>query len=382
MAEDHGKATAGVFKRAMRAVIRLCITLVVLAGAVFAVQFGALELDRRAKAAPSPEAAAVIPVTVSPLEITEAYSVQRVFVGQIEPQQTVSISFELSGKLADILVDEGDTVTQGQLLAQQDISLLQAEQARLQASRQATQAQLRFAGQTVERNEQLSARGFSSQAGLDEALARQTELTARIAEIDAGLDRVSIQIGKSTLRAPFAGRLTERLVDGGETLAAGQRVLGIVATETPQLRIGVPLEVTRDQLQTSKVAVAGETYDARLVSLRPDIDPVTRTRTALFEIDTDVPLVFGQTARLSIENDIEAKGFWLPTTSLKEGQRGQWTVLLVDAEDIVRSASVEVLHIESDRVYVRSAVPEGARLIDDGPQRVTLGQKVVIENAI
>ena len=108
----------------------------------------------------------------------------------------------------------------------------------------------------------------------------------------------------------------------------------------------------------------------------PDVDPITRTRTALFAIDAEVQPAFGQTARLLLAERIEKEGLWLPVTSLKEGVRGQWTVLTVDAADTVRAAPVEILHAESDRVFVRGAFPDKTRLINEGPQRVTVGQRV------
>ena len=107
-------------------------------------------------------------------------------------------------------------------------------------------------------------------------------------------------------------------------------------------------------------------------------DPVTRTRTAIFAIEGDTALTFGQTARLLVREDVPAEGLWIPTTSLKEGVRGQWTILMVDPEDTVRAAVVEILHAESTRVFVRGGFPDGTKLIDEGPQRVTVGQKVAV----
>ena len=52
---------------------------------------------------------------------------RRAFVGQNEPQRTVTVSFELPGQLASISADEGDSVSQGQIIARQDTSLLEAE---------------------------------------------------------------------------------------------------------------------------------------------------------------------------------------------------------------------------------------------------------------
>ncbi|MEL7114787.1 MAG: efflux RND transporter periplasmic adaptor subunit [Pseudomonadota bacterium] len=367
--------------QAARVVGRTGVTLAVAAGAVFAVQIGASELAQRADAAVSQDVAPVMPVATAPLRQETRYAVTRRYVGQIEPQKTVALSFELSGRLDDIAVDEGAHVAAGQVLARQDTALLRAEQDRLTASRDATEAQLVFAKQTLERSTELTNRGFATQAGLDEALARDIELTARLAEIDAALVDVEIRLGKTEIRAPFAGRITERRVDGGETLVGGQAIIDIVALDAPQVRVGVPLTLSEADLQDVEVEIGGIAQRARLVTLRPDVDPVTRTRTALFEIDRLDTASFGQTAQLVMTEEVAADGFWLPTTSLKEGVRGQWTVLVVDPENVVRAAVVEVLHAESERVYVRAALPEGTRLINQGPQRVTVGQQVAAANA-
>ncbi len=193
----------------------------------------------------------------------------------------------------------------------------------------------------MERTEALSARGFNSEASLDEALARLDELVARIAEIDAALADNGLRHGKAEVRAPFAGRVTERLVDGGETLAAGQTIVALVQLQAPRARVGVPLDVGEEALAEALIEIGGTPLRARLLTLRPDVDPVTRTRTALFEFDATERSVFGQTARLVVRQTVEAEGVWVATTSLKEGLRGQWSVLVVDGDQVVRPATVE-----------------------------------------
>ncbi|MEO1796147.1 MAG: efflux RND transporter periplasmic adaptor subunit [Pseudomonadota bacterium] len=360
---------------------RVTLTVAIIAGAGVAIQYGSAELADRAASAPAPEAAAPMSVAATALNPQTHYEIRRAFIGQVEPQRRVEISFELSGQLDQILVDEGDAVSAGDLLATQDTLLLDAERQRLEASRDAIAAQLTFAEQNVERNTGLRGQGLTSQASFDEALARRDELVSRIAETDAALTSVAIRLEKSRIVAPFDGRVTERLVDGGETLGAGQRILGLVETSAPTVRVGVPLDLTEGALSTVEIEAGGKTLPAELLSLRPDIDPVTRTRTALFQLDAQSKVTFGETARLIMSQSVEADGLWVPVTSLKEGVRGQWTVLVVDPEDTVRSASVEILHAESDRVFVRGGFPEGTRLINDGPQRVTVGQRVVVENS-
>ncbi|MEM6385579.1 MAG: efflux RND transporter periplasmic adaptor subunit [Pseudomonadota bacterium] len=379
---DHTDAQvkSSKFKRAAtytaRAVIRTTLTLAVLAVAAVAVQYGSAELTRRAEAAPSPDPAPAIPVSVTPLSLQTGYDVQRAFIGQVEAAKTVSVSFELTGQLQSIRVDEGDTVSAGQVLATQDTSLLLAERRQLNASRSATMAQLTFAEQTVARNTELQSRGAVSQAMLDEAISRRDELTARIIEVDAGLANVDIRLAKSQVTAPFDGRVTSRQVDGGETLAAGQPILGLVELRAPQVRVGVPLDFDASTLENARIELDGQNINATLTSLRPDIDPVTRTRVAIFEISDDLTPAFGQTARLLVTERVEKDGFWVPITSLKEGVRGQWTLLTVDGESTVRAAQVELLHAEADRVFARAGFPDGTPLVDAGPQRVTVGQRV------
>lgn len=363
--------------RGAHGLLRISFTFAVIAGAVLAVQFGAAELSRRAEAAPSPDPASSLPVQIRPVERLGGYTVTRAFIGQIETQRNVTVSFELPGRLADVFVDEGDHVVAGEMIARQDTALLEAEHAQLLASRSATRAQLTFAEQTVERNEELQRRGFAPQAGVDEAQARRDELLGRMAEINAGLDSVDIRLRKTKLQAPFAGRVTVRNVDGGEVLGASQPVISLVELSAPQIRVGLPLDIDETILDEVQVEVAGQVYPARMTSLRPDVDPVTRTRTALFAVDTDRLLTVGQTAQLNLQHRIAADGFWVPVASLKEGVRGQWTLLAVDEAQSVRAAQVEILHAESNRVYVRAGLPNGTPLIDVGPQRVTVGQRVI-----
>ncbi|MEO1780020.1 MAG: efflux RND transporter periplasmic adaptor subunit [Pseudomonadota bacterium] len=357
-------------------------TVAVIAGAGFAVQTGASVLAARAADTPPPDAAPLTAVSVRTLTQADGYTVPRSFVGQVEPRKTVALSFELAGRLADVLVDEGDTVVAGQLLARQDIDLLQADRDRQQAARKAVEAQLAFALQTLERSEALLDRGFASQERLDQSMATRDELNARISEIDATLATIDIQLQKAELFAPFDGRITRRVLDGGEAVGAGQVLVEVVETGVPQIRVGLPLSIDESALATAQIRVNGGTYSATLASFRPDIDPVTRTRTALFDIETDSAMALGQTARLELTTHVTENGTWVPLRSLKEGDKGQWTLLVVDADNVVRRASVLVIHATSDEAYVQGSFPTGTRMIEEGPQRVTLGQTVQIAETL
>lgn len=364
-----------------RRFLRVSLTLIVAAFAAFAVVIGSQQISRLSAAAPDPVAAPLTPVATTPVALSSSYTVERRFIGQVEPRRTVPVSFELGGQLAEILVGEGDAVMAGQPLARLDTRLLQADAERLAASRAALDAQLTFALQTIARQADLNDRGFASTAALDEARARVDELRARIAEVDAGLLSNAIQTEKSTVHAPFDGRVAARFVDGGESVAPGQTMVQIVEQGMPLVRVGLPLDLDAADLAEVVIDIDGQLYPATLSALRPDVDPQTRTRMALFAIDTTTDLAFGQTARLILTETHTETGLWVAATALQEGLRGQWTLLAVDADHIVRAVSVQVVHIADDQVYVRGAFPDGLQLIASGPQRVTVGQTVVPQPA-
>ncbi|MEJ6394247.1 efflux RND transporter periplasmic adaptor subunit [Gymnodinialimonas sp. 2305UL16-5] len=367
-------------RRAARFVVNVTLTMAVVAVSGFAVVFGSEFLADRAEASAATNTAERIPVEVTDLTLLDGYSVPRHFVGQVEATASVALSFELGGRLSELLVDEGAQVEAGQLLARLDTSLLLAERERLEATRAATSAQLVLAESRLARATALRAEGFASEEALDQARATRDELLSRIQETDAAIGTVAINLEKSEIFAPFDGRVGRRNVDGGETLSAGSPVLTLIETAAPQLRVGLPLAIDLDLLEHVEISVDGVSYPARLMHVRPDIDPVTRTRTAIFAIEAETAPIFGQTATLVLETPIEAVGTWLPLDALQEGLGGIWTVLVVD-DGVVRMAAVEILHTEATRAYVRGTFQPGAQLINSGAHRVVPGQQVRILSA-
>jgi RND family efflux transporter MFP subunit len=187
---------------------------------------------------------------------------------------------------------------------------------------------------------------------------------------------VEIRLDKSVLRAPFAGQVARRTIDTGVTVAAGQPVLRLLQDDRRLVRIGLPTWIDPRTHLDVQVEVAGQPVPAELNAVRPDIDPATRTRPVLYAIDAMPGVAFGATAALHVEQRISEPGAWVPVGALREGLQGVWTVLVVDAEGVVRQTGVEVQHVEAERAFVTGAFKDGARLVEAGPHRVTPGQRV------
>lgn len=370
-------AKPSTLKRALSLLGRTSLTLGFIAGAGAAVVLGVGVLNDRAEAVPEPEAAAPIPVEVQPISMTPGYTLPRAFMGQIEPRSAVALSFELGGRLEELIAEEGDLVEAGQVIATLDTDLLQADITRLKAARAASVAQLEFAESRLKRAQSLQKQGFTSTETLDQALATRDELVNRIAETDAALRAVEINIEKSVLYAPFSGQIAAQTVDEAETISAGQQIVRVMETSVPELRVGLPLDVGEADLAAVFVDINGVDVPATLKRLRPDVDPVTRTRTALFSIDPATEVIFGQTVSLQLETEVRADGAWVPVDALQSGEGSVWRILIVE-DDIIHQAAVEILHIDGPSAFVRGTFTDGKPVVTAGAHRVVAGQTVTV----
>ncbi|MFN3172668.1 MAG: efflux RND transporter periplasmic adaptor subunit [Hyphomicrobiales bacterium] len=343
---------------------------------------GVALLSQRADAVLGPEPAPLMVVSATTLSPQDSLVVTRRFQGQVEPVQSVDLAFQQAGEIELLTVDEGDQVQAGQVIARLDTQILDAERMRLLASRRAVEAQVELAELTTQRQSELRDRGFASEQTLDTARLTLADLQARIAEIDAGLTRIDVQLAQTQLVAPFDGTAGARLADEGTVTSVGQAVLTVLQTSAPTFRVGIDpaLAQNRSALERASITINGVDYDARFDGFRPDLDAQTRTRTALFRLETD-DVVYLEAGTLTLQPVVHQPGYLVPLSALQDGVRGLWTILtLSPAEDstayTVGLEAVEVLHLEGDQAFVQGTFGDDVMIINEGTHRVVPGARV------
>lgn len=190
--------------------------------------------------------------------------------GRLEAEQ-VEIATKYQGRIAVVLVKEGDIVTAGTVVARMDTVELEAQlrsaEAQVQKSEhekvmaQALIAQREservFAAQELQRSNVLVEKGWSTREQLDErrsrlnvaqaayetAIAAREAATAQIAAGQAEVVRLKHQIDDSTLVAPAGGRIQYKLAQPGEVLQSGGRVVTLLDLTTVYMTIFVPARV-------------------------------------------------------------------------------------------------------------------------------------------
>ena len=362
--------------------------------AAAAVMIGVTTIQMRAEEKPVVEATPPVEVSTIRPDHQNGFEVTRSFVGRLEPARQTDLGFELSGTIQDIRVDEGGTVRRGDVIAVLDTRTLEAERRRQIANRLATESDRELAALTLTRQMKLKDGGHVSEQILDQARLTLSRLDAMLAQIDAAIETIDINLDKSVLKAPFDGIAGERLLDEGATVSPGMPVVTLLESVKPAVRIGLAPEIVDSlpEMHHFQIEISGKTFAAKLVALRPDLQTRTRTVEALFELEVpETAPRFGRLAELSLPEEIKEEGYWVPTSALKEGPRGLWTVLaVVETENgdsgmeyhVVREA-VEVLHADADRSFVRGTITGETRIVAEGVHRVVLGQSVTpVENGV
>lgn len=384
MSKDRAKEPQKrpLWKRALRGVVTLTGTASVIALAAGAVWVGSATLATRAAAVDAPPPAPI--ATVAAMRITPAdeMAVTRAFHGQVEAAQTVALSFEQSGRLNVLAVDEGDRVEAGQVLARLDTRILMTDRTRLVASRDALAAQAELSRRTTDRQKELRNRGFASDQAVDNTALNLAALEAQIAEVDAAIMQVDVRLSQTELVAPFDGTVGARHVDPGAIMAVGTPVLDVREDTAPIFRVGIDPKLAPTVRETAaRVTLDGVEYPARFVGFRPDLDAQTRTRTALFEIDTTDP-VYLASGTLTLDGTLAQSGYAVPLRALRDGVRGLWTVMVLTPEEdglyAAQAAAVEVLQIEGDTAFVRGTLQGETLIVPDGTHRLVPGDRIRI----
>lgn len=318
---------------------------------------------------------------------TEGYTVTRRFAGQVEAAARTDLGFELGGRVTEVLVEEGDLVPTGAILARLDTTALVPERAALEAELAALAADAELARLTLARNDALTERGFRSVAAQDDARLALARIEAGMAATRARIAGVDVQLDKSALVAPFAARIGARLADPGQTAAAGQTVLVLFDAGPARARVGVPpdLAATLSSGDAVAVEIGGTAHIATIRQIRPDLDPSTRSRSIMLTLPAAAAPVLGDTVALILDQTVAATGFWAPLGALREGVRGSWSVMALEATpegDRTLPAAVEVIHTEGTRVFLRGALPLGSRIVAEAPDRVAPGQLVLARFAV
>jgi RND family efflux transporter MFP subunit len=305
---------------------------------------------------------------------------ERSFVGTVRPRIESDLGFRVAGKVSKRLVEVGQRVELGQPLATLDETdlKLQAEQA--EAEQRAATGVLAQAAAAEQRAEDLRAKGWTTDAQLDQARAAADEARARLARAERSVELSKNALSYATLEADARGVVTATLVEPGQVVAAGQAAIRVARLAEKEAVVAIP-ETLVERARTGIASVTlwsdpNKKYAARLREISPSADPATRTYLAKFSLpDATDDVELGMTATLTLADQASLRVARLPLSALFD-QGGAPSFYVVDDNGDVRLQPVKVKAYESNDVVIVSGVPEGAKIVALGVQKIDPNEKV------
>src|SRR4051795_5802568 len=316
----------------------------------------------------------------------EAESPERSFVGTIKPRIETDMGFRVPGKVAKRLVEVGQTVDVGQPLAVLDeVDLkLQAEQA--QAEFSAATGVLAQAAASETRAKELRVKGWTTDAQMDQARPAADEARARLSRAERSVELTKNSLSYATLVADTRGVVTATLIDAGQVVASGQTAIRVARFAEKEAVVAIPETlVGRAKDGTATVTLwsdADKKYTAKLREVAPSADPATRTYLAKFSLpEAGDKVSLGMTATLTLSDSATERVAKLPLSALFS-QGGKPSFYVVDDNGAVALKPVTVKSYDSNCVVISGGVPEGAKVVAPGVQKLDPAQKVRVVSSL
>lgn len=341
---------------------------------------GAAEGGAPAEAAAKGNAGQMPTVTVA---VPGRQTIQRIVSGTgslaARREMPVGIAGE-GGRVTRVLVEPGDWVRSGQVLAQIDRSVQAQTADSLAAQVRVARADAQLAQSELDRAQQLVGRGFISQADLERKTATRDSALARVRVAEAQLAETRARNERLDIRAPAAGLVLTRDVEPGQIVSPGSGTLFRIAKDgqmelraqlsegdLQQLGVGAQAEV-------SPVGV-DESFSGQVWQVSPVIDPQTRQGIARVSLAYNSALRPGgfATARIIAGANVAPL---LPQSAVQSDARGNF-VYILDGDNKAVRRPVTTGEVSDAGVAITSGLAGTERVVLSAGAFLNEGQRVI-----
>lgn len=313
--------------------------------------------------------------------VAEAGRAGIAYAGEVRAREESQLGFRVGGKLVRRVVDVGDRVHAGQLLAELDPGDLQLQAQATQAQLAAAQAELARAQADRARFATLEKQQLVSRSALDAQDAAYTAAAGQVRAIRAQLDVARNQAGYAQLRAPRDGAIAARQAEAGQVVAAGQPVFVLAADSGREAVFAVPEIAIHDVHVGQPVTVElwnrpGARVSGSVRELAPAADPATRTYAARATLANGDDVALGQSVRVFLDGDTNARALSVPLAAVQRGANGATGVWVVDSARHLHLAPVRLGAWDEDRVPVLSGLRANDWVVAAGGHLLREGEAV------
>lgn len=308
--------------------------------------------------------------------------------GNLAAWQEASIGAESGGlRIAEVLVNVGDRVRRGQVLARFAAETVRAEAAQAQAALAEAEASAADAANNAARARTLSQTGAMSASQINQYITAEKTAQARVEAQRAALESQRVRLTQTTVVAPDDGVISARSATVGSVAAPGTELFRLIrkgrlewraevtSTELGKITTGTHVLVT---------AASGARLEGRVRTIGPTVDP--QNRIALVYVDVNpLPGPASGSARAGMFARGEFELGAVPTLTVPQtavvAREGFSYVFRVNPDSRVSQVKVQIGRIAGDRLEVSSGLPAGTRIVASGGGFLNEGDLVRVTDA-
>ena len=320
-------------------------------------------------------------------------------IGRFVALRNGMVAARIGGAVLKFNYEIGDRVAEGEVIAELDASLLEAqlrvvqgELLQAEADLVSSQAHLKLNQQELDRFAGLKdtqafskARFEDAQQNVERAKAEIRRVEALIATRKASVSLNRLNLDYALIRAPYDGVVTRRMVEAGAYVRIGDPVVHMMADQSLEIEADVPANRLSGLKPDTKVSAVLDNGTERSVSVRatlPTENPLTRTRTVRFTADF-ASTMNGLADAQSVTVHVPVGAARDVLTVHKDAivNRGGKKVVYVVAGDAVEMRAVVLGEATGTRLEVLEGVNEGDKVVIRGNERLSPGAKVRIDTS-
>jgi multidrug efflux system membrane fusion protein len=335
--------------------------------------------------APPAQVAAAAKITTVTVQGTAGSATESSLDGVVEAVRQTTLSAQVPGAIVSLLVQAGDRVRSGQALVRIDARAAQQNVAGSAAQVEAAQATLNVASKELERQKQLLAKQYISQAALERTQAQWLAAQAQVKALQAQTRMAEAQSGFFVLNAPYDGIVSEVTATVGDMAMPGRPLLvlhdpsalRVVASVPQSMLAGLSDKLKSVRYEIPSLAGQNSPRTPTQTQLLPTIDAATHTAQIRLILPTgnsaettgSTGLAPGMFARVWLPTtgssaQADAEKLYLPRTAIL--RRAEMTgVYVLDAQGQPRLRQVRLGRAAGELVEVLSGVSKGEQVAAD-----------------
>ena len=292
------------------------------------------------------------------------------FVGIIEESEGTAVSFTGMGVVKRVLVNEGQVVNRGQLIAEMDDT-----QARNLLA--GADAQMNQANDALERYKMLHDNGSLPEV-------QWVEIQSKVAQAKSQYEVAKKNLADCRLTAPVSGIIGKKLVGAGETAMPSQAVVTILDISSVKVKVAIPEAevsgITASTPSTINVEAAQKQVNGGKIEKGIQADALTHTYEVRINVlNSDRKLLPGMVASVlfAAVAQQQTEQAMLPVTAVQRRADGSLFVWTVAKDSTAHRTTVSTGETQGNRIAISNGIESGQRVVTEGYQKLSEGTKVV-----